>query len=82
MAYGSETHDAAFVSYEAKITHTPTGIQASVRVDIFPDGTGVYPTEAKRDTLFQAFLTQIATMPNTTVNSAIKRGGFTTPVTP
>lgn len=82
MGYGTESHDAGFVTYTAIITHSTTGIQASVAVNIFPDETGKYPTEAKRDTLFQAFLTQIAAMPNVTVNSAVKRGTFNTPVTP
>lgn len=82
MSYGIETHDGNFITYDATVTHTPTGIQASIRLDIFPDGAGVYPAEAKRDALFQAFLSQVAAMPNTNVVSAAKRGMFKTPVTP
>lgn len=82
MAYGAEIHDTGFITYSANITHTTTGIQATMSVVMSPDQTGVYPTEAKRDSLFQAFLTQIAAMPNVTVNGASKSGSFRTSVTP
>lgn len=82
MAYGTEAHDNGYITYTANITHTVTTIKATVSVVIMPDQNNVYPTETKRDSLFQAFLTQIAAMPNVTVNSATKNGTFSTPVTP
>lgn len=81
MSYGTPNNDG-FITYNTTITNTVVGIQASVRVDIFPDGTGVYPTEDERDALFQALLTQIAAIPNVAVVSAVKRGECNTSVTP
>lgn len=82
MAYGAETHDPGYITYTANITHSTTGIQATVSLAIMPDANGIFPTEAKRDQLFQGFLNQVAAMPNVTVNSAEKRGGYIATVTP
>lgn len=83
MAYGTDSTNKGFIAYNANIRDNVTGIQAFVRVDIFPDGTtGIYPTEADRDAMYQTLLTQIAAIPNVSVVSAVKRGECTTPVTP
>lgn len=79
MAYGTEVHTPNIV-YQVILEHTPTGNRVTLDFDPYhPNGST--PTEQVRDQLFQGFLTHLATLGNTTIISATKQGGYTTPVT-
>jgi len=66
-------------AYSFRATHNATGIAATVTVmfDLTPTST-----EAQRDAIFQAFLSKIAEISGSTMNSATKNGGYSQPVTP
>jgi hypothetical protein len=80
VAYGPEAH-TGHLAYEAVVEHTPTGNRLFVTVDPFRED-GTTPSEAVRDSLFQAFITRLEGMSDVTVISATKTGNFSASVTP
>lgn len=79
MAIGAETH-TGFIEYEVVLQHTPTGVRVNFVVNPYLE-SGATPPEATRDQLFQGFLNHLATLANTTIISATKKGKFSAPVT-
>lgn len=79
MAYSAETKTGE-IEYEIVLQHNPTGIRANFTVNPYLEAGGT-PTEAQRDALIQGFLNHLATAPNTSVVSAVKRGTFSSNIT-
>jgi hypothetical protein len=81
--YGTQSVDPNMNPiYNIDVTHTSSGISANINFNIKPNPDGSYPSDAVKDSLFQAFLTQISQLANVTVNSATKMGGYITTITP
>ena len=68
--------------YNIDLTHTVSGVSANINFNVRQNPDGSYPSDAVKDSLFQAFLTQVSQIANVTVNSATKSGGYITTITP
>lgn len=79
MAFGAETKNSHIV-YQVTLEHTPTSVRVDFELDLYKTN-GDTPSEAQRDSLFQAFLNHLATLPNTTIVAATKNGKYSAPVT-
>jgi len=78
MAYSSDV-DSGIWAHEVRFAHTPTGVVFYCRLDPFASAAA---TEGQRDAVFQALVSKIAELPNTTIVSATKTTHYTSECTP
>jgi len=79
MAYSADVDNGVYI-HEVAFVHTPTGLQMHCQLLMQP-ANGQTPTEAQRDSVFQAFVTKVSELNNITITYSRKISQYTSTVT-